>query len=328
VLAAQERRRYRLQGAAYIIAAALRRSRKPVSLRTIYSSEPAVGWLPWGVSAPLLGMLFVIGPFLSVSVLLERAGLLDGKGDPIGLAGLYALLLVPFGLIGVVVLAWVRWIERRPLATIGLATTGAAARFGRGHLLGAATISLVVAAIWLAGGYQAGAWAKALASPVALAGIAWLLVCFAVQSSAEEILFRGWLLSLLTRKFNIVAAVTVSSLVFCALHWGPGQHWLATVNVFLFGVFACSLVLHTGHLWSAMGWHAGWNWLLAVGFELPVTGIDVGLAALLVELSPAGPGLLTGAAQGPEGSIVCTLFFVAGSGALLLRAAGRRTVGR
>jgi hypothetical protein len=34
--------------------------------------------------------------------------------------------------------------------------------------------------------------------------------------------------------------------------------------------------------------------------------------ALAVTLAPIGSDLLTGGAQGPEGSIMCTLFFVCG----------------
>jgi hypothetical protein len=40
-----------------------------------------------------------------------------------------------------------------------------------------------------------------------------------------------------------------------------------------------------------MGWHGGWNWMLAVGFELRVTALDAHLPALLVKLIPVGRGL-------------------------------------
>jgi hypothetical protein len=69
-----------------------------------------------------------------------------------------------------------------------------------------------------------------------------------------------------------------------------------------------------------MGWHAGWNWLLAVGFEVPVTGLNAGLPALLVQLNPKGSALLNGGAQGPEGSLWCSLFFAAGIAYHLWRA--------
>jgi hypothetical protein len=84
------------------------------------------------------------------------------------------------------------------------------------------------------------------------------------------------------------------------------------LSSFLFSVFACAWALRTGQIWGVMGWHAGWNWLLAVGFEVPVTGLNAGLPALLVQLVPRGPALLTGGSQGPEGSLWCSFFFAAG----------------
>jgi hypothetical protein len=174
-----------------------------------------------------------------------------------------------------------------------------------------------VAAIWLAGGYSAAGFAKALASPGALLKIGFLLVCFAVQSSVEEILFRGWLLSAVARKLNAGLGVALTSIVFMLLHYGPGQHWSIMLGTFLFSLFACAWALKTGNIWGVMGWHAGWNWLLAVGFEVPITGLDARLPALLVKLMPIGPDSLTGGAQGPEGSFFCSLFFAVASAILL-----------
>jgi hypothetical protein len=42
---------------------------------------------------------------------------------------------------------------------------------------------------------------------------------------------------------------------------------------------------------------------------LPLTGIDVGIPALLVDLEPSGPTWLTGGAEGPEGSVLCLAVF-------------------
>jgi hypothetical protein len=143
-----------------------------------------------------------------------------------------------------------------------------------------------------------------------------------VQASVEEILFRGWLLSAITRKLGLVAAVVLSSMLFSALHYGPGQLPLVTANTFLFAIFACAWAIRTQNIWGVMGWHAGWNWLLAVGFELPVTGIDVQMPALIVALHPQGVAEVTGGAQGPEGSIFCTIFFVAAAAGLFASMAG------
>ena len=88
-----------------------------------------------------------------------------------------------------------------------------------------------------------------------------------------------------------------------------------TANLVLFALFACAWSLRAGNIWGVMGWHVGWNWLLATGFQLPVTGITVDVPGLLVSLEPTGSDYLTGGAQGPEGSVACSVFFV---GALFL----------
>jgi uncharacterized protein len=277
-----------------------------------FSDEPAKGWLPWGALAPFLTIAFVAIPVLATLAPMEAMGLVDGRGDPIGPQGLIAFLLPPFALTGLLVLGWVRFVERRPLATIGLTRTGGARGFLLGLAIGLGTIAAVVAAGWVAGALDASGYAPAFASPAALGSVFVLLFAFVVQSSVEEILFRGWLLSVVARKFGIVAAVALTSILFGVLHFSPGQPWLVALNIQLFSVFACVWALRAGNIWGVMGWHAGWNWLLATGFELPVTGLDVGLPALLVALAPIGPAWLTGGAQGPEGSVFCTLFFLAG----------------
>lgn len=276
--------------------------------RALYSDEPHRGWLPWGALSPFLAILFVVIPAIPLELGFERLGLFDAQGNPAGLRGIALFLLLPFGLTGLVVLGWVRFVERRSLASIGLTRPGGIAKLGRGHLVGCGTIILVVLAIWLAGGFEAQRYAPAWRSPRALLDIAILLPCFLVQASVEEIVFRGWMLSAVARKFNLAWAVALSSLIFCLLHYSPGQFWLVTLNLLLFGGFTCAWALRANSIWGVMGWHAGWNWLLATGFQLPVTGIDLQLPALLVALAPRGADYLTGGSQGPEGSVACTVF--------------------
>jgi membrane protease YdiL (CAAX protease family) len=279
--------------------------------KTIYSAAPAKGWLSWALLAPFLCVAFVALPEIGLSRALERLELSDAAGNPIGVLGLCAFLLVPFSLTGALVVAWVRFVERGSLATVGLVRSGAVKSFVRGHVVGLATAFALVAAIWITGGLRAEGYAKALGSPDAMLKIAALLVCFAVQSSVEEILFRGWLLTAISRKLNVAIGIVVTSLLFALLHYEPHQRWLITLAIVLFSVFACCWAIQAGNVWCVMGWHAGWNWLLAIGFELPVTGINTKLPALLVKLTPIGPACLTGGAQGPEGSYWYSLLFVA-----------------
>jgi len=223
-----------------------------------------------------------------------------------------AFTLVPFGLLLLVLLAWVRFVERRPLESIGICGERRTREFLRGHATGLAGLLGIVMVIWISGGLQFTKGAPAFSHPASLVPIVLLLFTFALQSGVEELLFRGWLLSVLAKKFNVPIAVMVSSALFSLMHFNPRTHWLVSVGTFLFGLFACAWVLRTRSVLGIMGWHAGWNWLLAVGFGLPLTGIDVGLPALLVDLQPVGPEWLTGGPQGPEASVACFAYFMLG----------------
>ena len=279
----------------------------PVAL---YSPEPARGWLSWIWFAPILLILFNLVPAVAMDGWMESQQWATPRGEPIGLAGLYALLWIGFAPTLLIVLGWVRFIERRSLASIGLVGTAPVKTFVQGVLIGVGTIALVVAAIWAAGGMQAAGYGPAWRSPGSLMHIGLLLLSFSFQASVEEIMFRGWLLSVVARKANVALAVLLVSLVFTLLHYSPHQAPLVTLVSFLFSLFACAWALRTGNIWGVMGWHTGWNWLLATGFELPVTGISSHLPALLVALRPLGSDALTGGAEGPEGSYLCNLFFI------------------
>ena len=293
----------------------------------LYDPAPARGWLPWGALAPILGLAFIIATQLAAYPLIEPLDGIDAAGSPTSTQGLLVLTLVPFGLLWLVVLGWVRFVERRPFTSIGLIGNRKARTFTTGVGIGVGSISLVVALIALAGGIHATGAPRAWATPSTLPGIALLLIGFAVQASVEELLFRGWLLSVLARKFNVLAAVIASSLLFALVHFTRGEPWLVNVNDFVFGLFACTWALRTRNILGVMGWHTGWNWLLAVGFGLPLTGLDVGIPALLVDLEPTGPGWLTGGAEGPEGSIVTFVCFaVAAAGSVLIGRKRRRAI--
>ena len=293
----------------------------------VYPAEPSKGWRPWGVLVPFLGIAFVVVTSLPFEDLLQKYHLLDAHDDPAGLAGFAAFLLLPFTALGLAVLAWVRLVERRSLAAIGLA--GRPATFFIGQLTGVAMTSAIVGGTALAGAFAVSAIAPALGQPAALGAIAVLLVCFAVQSSVEEIFFRGWMLTAVADKFGTLAGVAVSTLVFALLHFERHATWIFGVNIVLFAVFASVWSIRAGNILGAMGWHAGWNWVLAVGFELRVTGLDAHLPALFVRMIPTGPAYLTGGGQGPEGSVFCGALLLGGIAInlLLIRKRARRSPG-
>lgn len=91
-----------------------------------------------------------------------------------------------------------------------------------------------------------------------------------VQTSAEELLFRGYLQRGLACRFRspIVWAVLPSA-VFTALHWSPQSPLAMNIGIMIsIGVFSALLVLlvyATGNLGAAIGAHLGNN---LVGFAL------------------------------------------------------------
>ena len=158
----------------------------------LYSPEPARGWLPWGALAPLLCILLVAAPAMAAWKLEHLFGLVSATGEPLGFSGLCTLLFFDFGLTGAVLFGWVRFVERRSLATIGLVGRRPWRTFLAGLGVGLATSTLVLGAIALAGGYNVGELFPAWAWAPGMLRIGILLAGFVVQSSVEEILFRGW----------------------------------------------------------------------------------------------------------------------------------------
>ena len=278
----------------------------------IFSDEPAKGWIPPGIAAPFICIFLVAVSLLPTDFGLEYLGLTDSKGSPLGPLG-FCLVLASFSALGLAVFAWVRWVEKRSLATVGLRDEQPFNKFLAGLALGIAMIGSIVGAIALSGAYRVADLFPAFASPAALGWIALLLACFTVQASVEEFVFRGWLFSTIMRRWNTVAAFILTSAAFTFLHFSPGKPILPLAMTFVFSIFACAWVRRSNSIWGVMGWHTGWNWFVGTGFDVPITGFDSGLPALIVKLVPVGPAWLTGAGEGPEGSVYTVAVLIAAS---------------
>ena len=101
-----------------------------------------------------------------------------------------------------------------------------------------------------------------------------LLALVFVQATAEELIFRGYLLQQLAlRSRNPLVWAVIPSALFGALHWANAPTGeLAAYYVcatFLIGLALAALVWKTGSLWASVGVHVGFN---AVG--LTVIGTD------------------------------------------------------
>ncbi len=91
-------------------------------------------------------------------------------------------------------------------------------------------------------------------TPLPVAG-AVLLVSITVVPFAEEVLYRGILVSVLKRQRGTFFAVITSSLFFGLLHLSP----VNTLSLCLLGVAFAALYLRSGSLLTSIAMHAGFN---------------------------------------------------------------------
>ncbi|MGK7312189.1 MAG: CPBP family intramembrane glutamic endopeptidase [Candidatus Longimicrobiales bacterium M2_2A_002] len=209
--------------------------------------------------------------------------------------------------------AWVmlRWVDRRPLRSLGFPLTGAGAReLGIGVAAGTAALAGVVAVFALLGWYRYAPEPGSLGGWATTSGAA--LLALAIPAASEEALLRGYLFRTIREGAGGWVAVLFTSVVFAMLHGGnPGAGTFELVNIFLAGVLLAVAVLRTGTLWLATGVHLGWNWVMSGPLDLPVSGLQ-GLDVPLYDAVAVGPAWLTGGDFGPEGGLVGTLGVCAG----------------
>ncbi|MDQ6432864.1 type II CAAX endopeptidase family protein [Mesorhizobium sp. LHD-90] len=172
-------------------------------------------------------------------------------------AGLVAAILT-VGCIWPGVWLAVRLVHRRRLATL----FGAESRIAGGDFWRALLATLIVAVLislvtlltepkLTATGISPVTWLIAL--PIAL-------VVLLIQTSAEEVLFRGYLMQTLAQRFRSPWVWAVApALLFALAHWFPdAQPWMNAAvifSIFLFAMGAVLLVKATGNLGAAMGMH-------------------------------------------------------------------------
>lgn len=221
-------------------------------------------------------------------------------------------LLCSFISVWILLWAWLRFAEHRPLASIGLRGRRADLLIGIGI---AFLILLVDVVVMAATGQVRFHWSGV--GPAALAGVLALLALFAIQGSAEEAAVRGYLMQTVAARWGVWAGLVAQAVVFAVLHGSnPGVTPVALGNVAAFGLMLGLLVLWRGNLWAAMGFHAVWNWAQGPVLGFDVSGLGFG-GSVITQTPIAGSSVnLTGGPFGAEGSLVTLAVLVLIIGAL------------
>ena len=132
------------------------------------------------------------------------------------------------------------------------------------------------------------------------------LICVCIQSGAEELITRGYMMGALQRRYPCWLAIAANALFFGVLHLtNPG----ITVVSFLIIVavaLALSLVIYYfGSIWLCIAFHTAWNFTQNFLFGLPNSGI-VSESSFL-HLDAASDSLFYDVAFGVEGSLTAVI---------------------
>ena len=185
--------------------------------------------------------------------------------------------------------------------------------FGVGLLAGFAMNALCILAAWLHGDIVL---SVGRFRPLYLLAA---LVCVCVQSGAEELVTRGYMMGAIRDRYNVWVAASVNSLFFGALHLlNPGITVLSFVNVVAVGFALSVVMIKLESLWFCVAMHTAWNFSQSIFFGLPNSGIVS--AGSFFHLDAARDSVLYSAAFGVEGAITTTLVLLALTLCVLLAA--------
>lgn len=231
----------------------------------------------------------VAGSLVAAFPSLETYGVIDALPLPAGLLAAHAIML--------------RWADPHPWSFAGLGHAAAAPRFvAGGAALGALAIAAPTGVLLLARQYVLvpaadGDWLAATARATAI------LVPAALW---EELFFRGYPLAVLREAAGWKAALAATAFAFGAAHLqNPGATAESILVVILAGYFLGLVRLATGSLYAAWAAHFAWNWVMACGFHVAVSGNPFERPDYA--LVPRGPAWLTGGSWGPEGGFAAAL---------------------
>jgi membrane protease YdiL (CAAX protease family) len=190
----------------------------------------------------------------------------------------------------------------RPVAVLVSGAQGVAA-------IGAAMLGLLAAG-----------WLRVESMPAGHVLSAMARAAFELAPAAmlEELLVRGYALTVLSQWIGWRNAIGVTSMAFALMHVAnPGATTLSLTVVLLAGIFLGVVRWRTGSTVAAAAAHFGWNFAMVGLAHAAVSG--VAFATPGYRLADAGPSWITGGAWGPEGGAAAGLALLVAIGALVWR---------
>lgn len=276
--------------------------------------------LPNFIWAIILSLIFMYGGSLMGSLAtvplflaLRNIPLFFNNKDLLSLL----ITLFSFAFISLLVFFRVKVIEKRSFSSIGFNKNNWLKKYSLGFLIGLAMMSIIVLILFPFGYITV---EKNPIQPVGISATASVLIIllgWIIQGATEEIVTRGWLLNVLSTKYNIGVGLLISSTLFGLMHLtNPNVNYIAVINIILVGLFYGLYVIKTNDLWAVCGMHSAWNFAQGNIFGFKVSGLDVSIGSL-IDLNLVGSDFVTGGIFGPEAGITATFILLASIGILL-----------
>ena len=173
---------------------------------------------------------------------------------------------------------------------------------GIGLILGAITMSIVAISIIAIGNVKL---VNSISKPQISISLLYGLISFIFVGFGEEILSRGYIMSVLKQTRNIWLILIGPALIFAALHLGnEGIDVLSFINLFLVGVLFAYMFMKSKNIWMPIGYHITWNYFQGYIWGFGVSGVSVNG---LYKIENVTNNIINGGEFGPEGGIIVTI---------------------
>lgn len=180
-----------------------------------------------------------------------------------------------------------RWKSKRSLRSVGFFfSSGWLGRVGEGFTIGTLMLILAVLPMYLIGAYR-----FVGVSSQGLRNLVFGLVTYITVAVTEELLARGYIMHVL-RPFSRAGAVLLSSFLFTALHGMDvvfSPHVFA--EMFLSATVFALMYLATGDLWTSIGAHFAWDFVLDSVLGIPAMNLPQPTGLLMTEMVTPSAGL-------------------------------------
>lgn len=192
-----------------------------------------------------------------------------------------------------------KYVEKREITEISLQN------FGRnlflGLFIGVLLQSLTILVIYSSGGFTI----------LSVNPLSHIIIPFTVAFTVaifEEIIIRGILFRILEEKLGSYIALSISAIVFGALHLSnPNSSLLSALCIAIeAGILLGASYIYTRNLWFPIAIHFAWNFMQSGIFGAITSGNEKTESLLKTKLE--GATMITGGEFGPEGTIQAIIF--------------------